>query len=184
MKNKSDVIKTLLYVVLGIIAILISFWIIKGIYSIIIWFSEHIFITILFFPLLVGGTIGLISGLCSTGDTSSYNDYISTETSAKYDNQDIFGVPHGSSTISGNQVTHNDFWGVWDGSSEINGNEIQHKTWYGEYNGVSKIKGNKIEHYGDIDEGYMYKGHSEIKDNGDIDHYDFLGVYTGTSKKK
>lgn len=183
MKNKSDVLKTLIYVVLGIIAILISFWIIKGIYSIILWFSEHILITILLSPFLVGGVIGLISGLCSIGDTGSYSDYTFAETSSKYDNQDAYGVSRGSSTVSGNNITHSDFYGVWQGGSEIKGDKIQHKSWYGSYDGVSEIKGNRIDHYGDIDEGYIYKGHSEIRDNGNIDHYDSCGVYTGTSKR-
>lgn len=182
----TDVFKLILYVSLGIIAILLVFCLIKGISSIITWFSQHIFVTILLSPILIGVFIGIIRGLCSgnSDDSYFYSDHNYTESEYKYDNQDVFGVSHGSTSVNGNKSTHNDIFGISNGYSETDGDKIQHRTWYGGYNGVSKINGNKIDHYGDIDEGYVYKGHSEIRDNGDIDHYDSWGVYTGTSKKK
>lgn len=182
----NNTLKIVLCIVLCIIIASLVIWgIVKLIQGYLHWSSQHPFISALCLPFIIAALIGgAIGAFSSSGDTDYYSGYDSTETEVRYDNQDIWGVSHGSTTVNSDKATHSNYWGIWDGSSEIKGNEIQHKTWYGEYNGVSKIKGNKIEHYGDIDEGYVYKGHSEIKDNGDIDHYDFWGVYTGTSKKK
>lgn len=127
--------------------------------------------------------IGIIRAIFDKDSGDDY-DYDYSSSSTKYEHEDFYGRHQGSSHIGDGKASHTS-WGVPTGSSKFDSNgKIQNYTWYGDYSGTSEIKdgGKRIDHYSDIT--HVYQGHSEVKDNGDIVHYDLLNREVGRSRKK
>ena len=137
---------------------------------------------------------GVVIALCDDGySTSSSSNSSSSSPSSKsksskpsgsYINSNIYGVPDSMTYVNDESdiITHVSIDGDVDCSASFNIDDREkiHFGLDGSYLGSTKQDGDKILRYGSDN---LYNGYSKINENGTIDHYDWLGLYIGSSKK-